>query len=379
MAKSKTRKPIPLHVVRELWARSAGRCAFEGCNKVLWRDARTKRSSNRGYIAHIVAAEPNFKRGDPVRSPLLCQDYDNLMLLCDDCHDRIDGEHTWHEYTEVRLRQMKQCHEARIERLSAICDDQASEILLYGANIGQHGSPLAVNDCSLAMTPHFFPANASPISLGMVNSSIQDDQDLYWQVEQQNLEQQFRRKVHDRITSGEIRHLSVFGLAPQPLLIHLGTLLGDIVPSVIYQRHREPATWSWRELNNPVVFHVNPPEHDYATVALNLSLSATITADRIQAVLGPECAIWTLTHEQPHNDFLRTSNQLADFRNVLRRLLDAVKARHGQDTRLHIFPAMPAAMAIELGRVRMPKADVAFALYDQNHRTSGFTSALTIN
>ncbi|WP_371258558.1 hypothetical protein [Bradyrhizobium sp. WSM4349] len=36
------------------------------------------------------------------------------------------------------------------------------------------------------------------------------------------------------------------GLAPQPLLIQFGHLLGDIVPVTVHQRYREPATWRWQ-------------------------------------------------------------------------------------------------------------------------------------
>lgn len=156
-------------------------------------------------------------------------------------------------------------------------------------------------------------------------------------------------------------------------------MLGDIVPTVVYQRHREPTGWLWRDPGPEVQLTVQPPEHDSPVVALNLSLSGTITNDRIQAVLGPDCAIWTLTHAQPHNDFVRTADQLAEFRVVARKMLDSIKARHGQDAELHLFPAMPVSMAIELGRIRMPKADSPFVLYDQNHLTGGFAKVFMIN
>ena len=375
----KNRKKIPEKVVRELWARSAGRCGFEGCNKELWRAARTKISGNRGHIAHIVAAEPNGARGHAVRSAQLCKAYENLMLVCYDCHDEIDNLETRHKYSEERLLLMKQRHEERIERQTATHKDNDSEILLFGANIGQHGFPLTYDECRLAITPDYYPASASPIALGVSNSGIEDTDELYWQYEKRNLEDQFRHKVHARIKGGEIRHLSVFGLAPQPLLIQLGTLLGDIVPTVVYQRHREPIGWLWRDAGPEVQLTVQVPEYDSPVIALNLSLSGTITKDRIQDVLGPNCAIWTLTHDQPHNDFVRTADQLADFRVIVRRMLDSIKARHGQNAELHLFPAIPVSMAIELGRVRMPKADIPFIIYDQNRLNGGFTKAFTLN
>lgn len=379
MAKTKNRKSIPDRIIRELWTRSAGRCEFEGCNKPLWRDIHTQRSFNHAFIAHIIAAEVGGARGDSILSEQLCQDYDNLMLLCGDCHARVDNLLTRDDYSVERLQQMKQGHEDRIELLTSIQEDKASDVLLFGANIGQHNSPLSFSECSRSITPAFYPANASPIVLSLSNSSIRDDEALYWQFERTNLENQFAHKVQARRQAGEIRHLSVFGLAPQPLLIQLGTLLGDIHPALVYQRHREPITWKWRAPTSPINYQVIEPAQSNGLAVLNISLSDTIAPERVYAVLGPNCAIWTLTIDQPDKDYLRTEEQLADFRWNIRALLNRIKCKHGQGAPLHIFPTMPVATAIELGRVRMPKADAPFVLYDQNHLTKGFSQAFIIN
>jgi len=58
--------------------------------------------------------------------------------------------------------------------------------------------------------------------------------------------------------------------------------------------------------------------------------------------------------------------------------MDNIKALHGQSTTIHIFPAMPAALAVEFGRVRMPKADLPLLIYDENRGAGGFQPALTI-
>ncbi|WP_376786667.1 MULTISPECIES: SAVED domain-containing protein [Sphingobacterium] len=43
---------------------------------------------------------------------------------------------------------------------------------------------------------------------------------------------------------------------------------------------------------------------------------------------------------------------------------------------LHLFPAMPVALAVEFGRVWMPKADMTVKIYDQNSNLGGFIEAL---
>ena len=107
-----------------------------------------------------------------------------------------------------------------------------------------------------------------------------------------------------------------------------------------------------------------------------LALSATITTERVHKVLGPDVGIWTVTVEAPHNDLVQSRQHLQEFRECMRRALDRVKAHHGQQTLVHIFPAMPISFAIELGRVRMPKADAPWAVYDQVNERGGFIKAL---
>jgi hypothetical protein len=68
----------------------------------------------------------------------------------------------------------------------------------------------------------------------------------------------------------------------------------------------------------------------------------------------------------------------AAFRALVRTALDQIKAVHGQTEVLGVFPAMPVSLAVELGRVRLPKADMPWLLYDQVNARGGFIRALTI-
>src|SRR5690606_29035240 len=100
-----------------------------------------------------------------------------------------------------------------------------------------------------------------------------------------------------------VQHYSVFALAPQPLLIMLGTLLNDIYPANIYQLHREPATWNWLEETEQINYLVTEPVINSKKVALKIALSASVSDDRITSVLGDDAAIWMITIPSPHNDF----------------------------------------------------------------------------
>jgi hypothetical protein len=56
----------------------------------------------------------------------------------------------------------------------------------------------------------------------------------------------------------------------------------------------------------------------------------------------------------------------------------AIREAHPQATQIHIFPAMPVACAIELGRVRMAKADLLWEVYDHHNKLNAFVKRLTI-
>ena len=145
------------------------------------------------------------------------------------------------------------------------------------------------------MFPHRYPASDHAISLGLHNSAVSDRDEQFWLTERENLEKQFARRVRDRIADGEIEHLSVFSLAPQPLLIHLGTLLGDIIPCDVYQLHREPQTWVWPSGVETPGYIIRKPQSKTGKAALVLSLSATIDLNRVTSVLGEDASIWTIT------------------------------------------------------------------------------------
>ena len=368
---------IPESVKLCLWGKAGGRCQYEGCSKALWRDDLTKAEFNVAYIAHIIADKPNGPRGHLELSGKLSSDINNLMLMCDEHHRLIDKMDVTGHPVE-RLRSMKTRQEARIELLTSLREDKKSHVLLYGANIGEQSAPLSWRKAAQAMIPYRYPAESQAIELSLGNSAVEDHTDVFWDMERRNLQLHFNRKVKPRIAgSGDIEHLSIFAFAPIPLLVELGRLLSDIPAAEVYQLHREPPDWRWQETPDRFAFHIEMPDKTHATVALNLSLSATIDNSRITTILAQEgLSVWRMTVPEPNNDFLKSQDQLRLFRQQFRLLLDRIKARHGQDVVLHVFPAVPVSVALEIGRVWMPKADLPLCIYDQNRNLGGFAKAL---
>jgi hypothetical protein len=359
---------IPERVKVRLWGKAGGRCQYEGCNERLWLDELTQFEFNVAYIAHIIADSPKGPRGDAVLSEQLKADINNLMILCDRHHRLVDKAEVANHPID-RLRDMKRRHEERIDMVTDIAEDRISHVLLYGASVGAHSATttVSVDAARLALLPFRYPADRSPIEIGIQNSEVSDRDEAYWEMELRQLRRAFQQKVKERRARGDISHLSVFALAPQPLLIALGTELGDIGGADVFQLRREPPGWRLEDDSRhmPLRLSLSPPTKTDGPPALVLSISGEIAPTRVNAVLGDAASIWTLTVPTPSNDIVRCRSHLAEFRTIARQAFNAIKAAHGASQPLQVFPAMPVSLAVELGRVWMPKADLAMSIFDQ--------------
>ena len=54
-----------------------------------------------------------------------------------------------------------------------------------------------------------------------------------------------------------------------------------------------------------------------------------------------------------------------------------IKQKHGKDKDVHVFPVMPASLAVRFGMDYMPKTDNKLIIYDEQPE-KGFVYALSI-
>ncbi len=370
---------IKREVERELWARAAGRCQFNGCNRPLFKSPVTQEQVNISEKAHIYSFSQNGPRGwGPfITNKGQINDLANLMLVCHDCHKTIDQDKKGERYSADLLVQWKEEHERRVAIVTGVYPSKKSSVVLYGANIGEQTSKLQPEAAKDALFPDWYPAEERAVQLSM-SWEGKDSEDSYWKTEAQNLESAFNRQIRPLLDTADPHHLSIFALAPMPLMIMFGSLITDKVPAQVYQLHREPQTWHWLDGPAGFTFHVKPPVSPENPPALVISLSDSIAHERVTAILGEAVSIWELTIEHPHNDFLKSKQQLSQYRETVRQLMVSIGKVHGKSITISIFPAMPVACAVELGRVRMPKADNPWIIYDYNDKHNKFIRALKI-
>lgn len=364
---------------RELWGRAAARCQFSDCDRLLYKSPVTQESGNFAEMAHIYSFAKNGPRGwGPFAfNKKGLNQAGNLLLVCHDCHKKIDADKKGERYSADLLKEWKAEHERRVRIASGIRPDKKSHVVLYGARIGEEESPLSYRAAAEGMFPDWYPVDDRSVDLSM-SSALDDSEPGYWTAQESHLRKEFDRQIVPRIKEKAPNHFSVFSLAPQPLLIQLGALLTDKVPAVVYQPHREPQTWKWQPHLDGFKFIIHEPEDRSGEPVLVFSLSGKIDHSRIEAVLGVGVSIWEVTVDDPHNDFIRSEAQVSMFRETMRKLIAKIQAEHSTAVDLKLFPAMPVTCAVELGRIRMPQADLPWVIYNQSRKHQKFIQTITV-
>ena len=369
MSKTKLR----VGVIRDLWFNAHGRC--EICNKPLYRDGLTMLNVNLSEYAHIIADSPIGPRGDEVLSPLLANDPANLILLCKDHHKLIDDAGGVQRFGVDLLRKYKREHEERIEIVTGISPEKKSLVVCYAPMVGDREPSITNNETIETLFPEMYPINSEPIRLEPTNVPYDDSQNKYWEVQPDILIENYKRKLKGIIAN--VPHISLFAIAPQPLLILLGTLLGDIYNVEIWQKHREPKTWKWltdREKND---FQVLFPEDKTKDPVLIIALSGSDIIDHVKRQLGDGYSYWVVTCESPNRDMMKTRSQLMEFGSLMKVLINEMNSCSIGKT-LKIFPAMPQSCAIMLGHIRLPKSDIPWELYDLPQGYGEYVKTITI-
>lgn len=352
---------------------------------------------NRAYLAHIIADSPDGPRGEEELSKELSDDFENIMLLCDTHHRLIDNEEV-EEHPPELLREYKREHEERIERLTGIESDYGTHILLFGTKIGTRRGEVNHDQARQAVLPGRYPNTERGIRLDLNDIGISESNPAYWSTVKETIDSKIGQLIdHKKGPKGKrIEHLSVFGLAPIPALIFLGRRIGDTIPADVYQRHREGEDWQWAtEKGDPCSYIVDQPSDDglgkegtdgssassrtgSESVAVRLSLSGDVLRTDVEEALGYLLPLYTIAIDDPRRDFLRVEEELERFRKAWMSLLAEIRGAHGADAKIHLFPAVPNSVAIEIGRTQLPKSDPPISVYDHDKEQGGFTRALTL-
>lgn len=227
---------IPKNIELALWAKSAGRCQI--CGIKLFENEKFGIETNISQKAHIFAFSEKGPRYS--EDTVEVHSIDNLMLLCYEDHHTIDNHPE--QFPVELLQKIKADFEKKVESVIDTIRKKSS-VISYSSSISEFdSSPNTKSELNRALLDAnlFSDGNYFPIEID--NQHVTQDEQ-YFQTQMKAL-----KKRIDRITSSleEAEVVSVFGLAPQPLLMYLGYLLNDETDIRVFQKFRgEDSGWSW--------------------------------------------------------------------------------------------------------------------------------------
>lgn len=368
-------RDAPISLRFELIAASGGRCEFAGCNAYLFAHPLTQEEGNFSQIAHIHAFSPAGPRGEGER-PKQIHAFENLMLLCDPCHTLVDRKPE--DYPIDALRRYKEEHERRILELTDIGPELRTTVLQLKGVIGGQQVDIPAPEVRLAIAPRYAADRTGHV---IDLSGLRRESPEFFRLARDEIRRQLRPILGGGIDGPKVQHFSVFALAPIPVLAAFGRELGDKVSADLYQRHRDSQSWKWKIDGEPVEYEFRRLHQgtDPFAVALLLSLSGEVAQASLPADIDDRFTLYEITPKgvAPNRELLRQRDDLVHFRRAYQHGLATILKNHNGVRELHLFPAVPAPVAVACGQELLPKVHPDLVVYDNIKGT--FHHAMTIN
>lgn len=362
---------ITQEVRNKLSVLTGARCSR--CNMYLLEDFLTKLPTEFREYAHIIADSNNGPRANPLFTDK--ESAENIIILCPTCHKMIDTDTK--TYTEDVLRELKKNHEERIYYLTSLVNSRKAVPIIFHTKIGDREVTFNNYQIQKAILEENYYPDDKPYLQIIINNSTKDNTESYYLEIIREIDEQLYR--YQQIIS--MNTVVLFGLAPQPLLIYLGTKLQNTSNVIVKQRSRVTNDWCWEDDKTRIIYNFieSKTVHLENEIALVICISDNINDTRIQSVIT-NSDVWKITVENPNMNIIKNRNMVDDFSLVMMKAFATIKEKYGIDKPIHIFPAMPVSLAIQLGRVWMPKANNSLVIYDQNYTTEDkkFIKTITI-
>lgn len=385
-------KAISDRTAQQVWHDAGGRCMYRGCCEDLGITPLTTQSGRTGYLAHIIASDPDGPRGDSATSHALSDEPENIMLMCDAHHrliDRLDAD----SHPPERLQEMRR-ERSRMVRiaLDGVGYPRTQVVTLFGdiANIStvmsERDMRKALLERRLSMLPDIFHA------VHRTQRDIRVSTD-FWDRLLHEHEQDVRNLVlscrsHRSITVASAPEvLAVFPLHLVPVLILAGRIVGEARQVEVFQYDRHRQTWRWDASAFPQpsgFFQRNPISDAYAEeVLLTLELTATIDERALPEPLASRVnngsMPWVrITATNPNAGCIRHPDDLVQFtdvaRNAIRLIQDGIRPKI-----VHVIGVSPASTLFRFGQLLQAGHHVVYNVYDRPDHTRPFTPGLSID
>ena len=255
-----------------LWGRGAGRCSVPTCRLELFADATDHDPMVViGEIAHIEAASDRGPRANRSKTKNERDQYQNLILLCQNCHHRMDAQKKSNSVEFIQ--RLKEDHEAWVRNS---LPERGRSTTGWAVLLLQGAHPFDLEPTIGALVPDFPSGNPYIIRA--------DPQTEAWE----DINRRLEGEVSQLLESGDPFdfRLAVFPLAPISACLGLGYYLTNRPRVRLFQYHRDDHSWAWFDeaATTEQISVAGLPENvstETGELAICFHLSATIRADHI--------------------------------------------------------------------------------------------------
>jgi hypothetical protein len=312
-----------------------------------------------GEIAHVAGAADAGPRAAPELGTAQRNDYENLILLCQNCHARIDGQTGF--YSVEKLKDIKQAHEAWVR---ASLPERGRSRTGWAALALRGDHPLDLGSAAEALAPDFILGTPQILQ---VPTDASD-----WQAVDRTIAAAARQLL--AADDAFDRRIAIFPLAPVSACISLGYHLTSRPHVRLFQHQRDDRSWAWPRRLAPAQDIVvsgldgNPQRSRVATFAFHYS--AAITDDSlIEAAVPLEFRV-DFRVPQPSTGWFQHPNQLNWAALDARRAFERAMQLAPDAAEWHIFYAGPAPLAVAIGQQLNPTMYPPIQLYEYRHKES---------
>lgn len=144
-----------------------------------------------------------------------------------------------------------------------------------------------------------------------------------------------------------------FGMAPIPIALELGRRLGPTRRIVAHQQHHATKCWRWTAAGPTVNARlegvpgaVSPARGD---VVIRVSCSHPVLTDDIRLVVPYPIAELVVQVDGPHEDVLQSEADVTLVASKFGEALDAIARYFPNCETIHLFAAVPPALAVRMG------------------------------
>lgn len=380
---------ITARTAQKVWADAGGRCMFKGCAEDLSNIPLYSQPARVGYLAHIVASDPQGPRGCKQRSHPLSDNPDNIMLMCD-AHHRLIDSFAPDVYDEPALVEMRRTHRDMVKSYMESMRFPRAKAMTLHANLANvptcfHESDFI--DSILAMDRAMLPRVAHYIR----RTSQRDDRNTpgFWPNYLREHENQIRELVtrFNSPNESDTDELAVFPLHHNATMVLAGRIMGEARAILVFQYQRERNTWAWDKCVPPKpagTFKVDGLSNGRAqevlvTIELTSSLDNVAMPAELAQTISKGGMPWIrISTPNPSFDCIAHPKDLEQYTQVARRAIN-----HIQDVmrvnKVHLIAISPASTVFRFGQMLQAGHHPLYTIYDRAGRADKFVPGFSIS